>query len=956
MKWSWPIILCCFLASVALPSLALAQSRSIEFFGLLESDLKLFQKKYPATEKFDMDTVDNALREMYQTNRYESIEAQKGKGPTIYLVAQPIDVVTEIKVNGNEELSRSEILEKLGISEGKGLPKKQILAQTELVVEAYQKIGYLNAKVNVSFAQIANGQTSITVDVREGLPCKVKSIDIETANVALKQKLQTLVKGEIGDDYRQTLAENLQLLFINYFTAERYLNAVVLEPEITFSPNKDEVSLKFVVENPYKYSITYDGNQFFDSTRLSKLLKLSSNERFGLNPSSELADRLRQVYLKAGYANVKVTFDEQVIARDYIKKLKLKLQEGFRVRIKGIDVSGKLSRSESYYRKFIVSHSSDLIELGYYNAEDLEAGLKNLITDIQNEGFLQAKLLSTRSEFMQKGQFVLTKVFLDEGPQTHIKKITFKGLTAFDRQKILDIIGFKEGDALSLNTLENSLPKISEFYASSGYLDMKVMDDGDRFVTYNETNTEASIEFDINEGPKVIVNSILIQGNDQTQESVILKEIEFKPGDVLSSKNINESEFRLQRLGLFSSVSIRTIEKNSSIAQRTVVIEVSERNPGLFNFGASVNNELSEQLGVSISGFTGIAYRNLGGSARAVSGRGELNVNLETKFIEHDVNAGYLEPYIFGDRIRGRVNVNRSMKIFKTEPQVRLLGLETNQISTSLDKDLSRTVKFSWNTWSLATSRKFQAVKFNENAVFQEESLTIATIGPTLEWDLRDNPFSPTSGFFYRLSGEYSDPLFGSTQSSAIDPVSGTVPTVKYYKASSDVRTYTRLYGPRFVWANSVRGGYLQNLNTQDRGRVPEEVMFSLGGRSTIRGFEPATIPPRQEFMEKLGINTTTNSSIPMFVKSDSHYYLLKTEIRFPVYGEVGGVIFYDGGAVRISGIQFDNEYRDAWGLGVRYNTPVGPISAEMAWKLDRAGRADEKESPFRFHFSIGAF
>ncbi|MGE3975674.1 MAG: POTRA domain-containing protein [Bdellovibrionales bacterium] len=944
----WRFLTLSLCLAVQAVSLAYAQNRNLQYFGVLPDDQKLIEKKYPSTSNMDLETVDELLASLFKTNHYEVVEARRGKNGGVAIVARPIEIVTDIEISGNGEMSRREILEKLGLVEGKGLPRKQILEQSDQIIEAYKKIGYLNAKINISFDNSVQGQAKVKIDIQEGRPCIVKAIEIETPNQALKNKLSSLVRGELEEEYRSTLSENIQQQFTDYFVEERYLNATIVEPEIHFSENKEEAYLKFTIENPYRYFVIYEGNTFYDSSRISKLLRLNTNERLGLNPSAELADRLRMVYLKAGFANVKVTFEEKILTGEFTKKLKLKIEESLRVRIKKIEVNGKISKDSNFYEEFIEEHSSDLIDLGYYNTEDFEVGYKNLITELQNQGYLQAKLLSSRAEFQQRGQFVIIRVFIDEGPQTYIKNITFKGLNAFSSDTLLNIVRMKQGDPLSLNTLESSLPKLKEFYASKGYLDMKVLDDPSKLISYNETNTEAAVEFDIQEGPQVVVNSILIQGNGMTKDDVILKEIEFKPTDILTSQNLSDSEFRLQRLGLFSSVAIRTIEKDSSIAQRTVVIEVAERNPGLFNFGAIVNNELGEEYGVSILGYTGIAYRNLGGTARAISTRAEVNVNLQTRFVEHDINAGYLEPFIFGDRIRGRVNLNRSMKIFKVEKD-QLIGLETNQITTSLDKDLSRTVKFSWNTWSLATTRKFQAVKINTDKTFAEEKLTIATIGPTLEWDKRDNPFSPTTGLFYRFNGEYSDPLLGST--------STMERAVKYYKVNSTFNTYARLYGPRLVWANSVRGGYLQNLSDKSQGQVPEEAMFSIGGRSTIRGYEPASIPPREEFTQKLGLTNSAGETIPMFVKTDSHYYLFKSEFRFPLYGEVGGVIFYDGGSVRISGIRFNDEYRDAWGVGIRYNTPVGPISAEMAWKLDRnKDTQGNDESPSRFHFSIGAF
>ena len=107
-----------------------------------------------------------------------------------------------------------------------------------------------------------------------------------------------------------------------------------------------------------------------------------------------------------------------------------------------------------------------------------------------------------------------------------------------------------------------------------------------------------------------------------------------------------------------------------------------------------------------------------------------------------------------------------------------------------------------------------------------------------------------------------------------------------------------------------------------------------------MRGFDTGELPRREDNLRP--------------IRTESHFYLVKSELRFPIYGDFGAVLFYDGGAVKILGEAIEPEYRDAAGVGVRYNTPVGPVSAEYGYKLKRQREVGESEG--RFHFSIRAF
>jgi outer membrane translocation and assembly module TamA len=82
--------------------------------------------------------------------------------------------------------------------------------------------------------------------------------------------------------------------------------------------------------------------------------------------------------------------------------------------------------------------------------------------------------------------------------------------------------------------------------------------------------------------------------------------------------------------------------------------------------------------------------------------------------------------------------------------------------------------------------------------------------------------------------------------------------------------------------------------------------------------------------------------------------YLLKSEIRFPIYGAIGGAVFYDGGAVYVKDVNILDPYRDAVGIGMRYATPIGSVSLDIGYKLDL--HEDRHESQFPIYFSIGTF
>ena len=635
----------------------------------------------------------------------------------------------------------------------------------------------------------------------------------------------------------------------------------------------------------------------------------------------------------------------------FLERVHYQITEGPRARIAAIVVQGRISRPAKYYQDFILDNSSDLVGKGYFNRLDVENGYKNLTTALRNQGYLRARVQASRTEFSPKRDKVTLHLLLEEGPQTQIRALDFKGNHFFSSFELARVTELETNTPLHLNEFEASLERLKTFYHDQGFLEMRLLNESEEMIQYDAKGTQARIAFNIFEGPRIRVNSIVVEGNTFTKSRVILKEAHFKLGELLTPEKIDSATARLNRLGLFSRVDVHTLEEHTTVAQRTLIISVSERDPGVFRIGMGVTNERN----FTVRGFTGLGYNNLFGTGRAVSGRTVLRQNVgQINFLESEVAAGYLEPFLFNTRTRGRVNLTRSERVFEYEPRSSLKTYITtsNRLDLIAERDLTMHTKLTYKLWTLESNKEWERygrciptdanVSFDPKSSCAPNTQQIATTGPTLDIDYRDNPFLPTRGSFTRFVLNYSDPAMGSSRG------------VKFGRYEANYTYYKRLGSPRWVWANSVRTGYVNNLSEEENSGVPTSYAFLLGGIYTVRGFDATIDNERIPKQNDDGFNVTRRNQ--KLIHVDSYYYLIKSELRFPLYQEHGGVLFYDGAEVGVSGYHFFRPYREAAGFGYRYNTPVGPLALDFAFKLNPDRREGTREQIFRFHLSVGTF
>jgi outer membrane protein insertion porin family len=937
-------------------------SRVVKFYGVPPNVALNVKKKFPFIfeREVTLPELDELVRFLMRSGSFSNVEAldraTDNGGRETAIVATVLRRIQAVKVQGNHALSNSEILKLLAIDKSQAFERKHLLAAAEDLRKLYENMGFHNARVEIDFELPNDSEVVINVNVNEGSPVRISDVIIDSPNADLAASFDGMSRSLKGKILTEDELLEFQKSIGNFLVKNRYLTSRLSQPAIAYSPDRTQAKLTYVIENPWKIEFRFEGNEYFVDWTIANQLEEEKLAGTVSSPAPDMAEKIRRKYLEVGFANVEVNYDEKLDEANHVLILHFAIKEGRRVTIQKIEVTGNLSRKEAYYAQFIRSSSSDLIGKGYYNRKDVEDGTKRLVTELQNQGYLRSRIQSQRAEYSPDRGSVVISLVIDEGPLTQIRQIKFEGVESFPKTQLAEILKIKTGAALGLRELEDSISALKSFYRSEGFLEMRIMNETEqnRIVTYNEGNTQATVEFQIYEGPRVRVGTITIEGNVFTKDYVIVRELGFKPGDVLSPEKIDESIFRLQRLDLFSNVELRTLEEGTNIAERTVIIRVNEANPGkvITRIGAT-----NERQHLTLRGSAGISYKNLYGTGRGLSLRFEPKYSTDPRvsYIENILTVSYLEPYIFGGGYRGRINLIREESLFSLDDD-RTIIQQSNTIGFLVERDLTRHLRLVYNAYSLSNQ-----VQFDRKTFENTQTLNIAKTGPTFTIDYRDDIFNPTKGIYAYAGFDYSDPIMGSSKDST--------QTINFVKTTASITNYAPLNSKKsVVFVTQLRGGYVANISSDPHAGVPAQEAFFLGGRSTIRGFngtEDELVPNKFDLFPGQTLGGKLPDLRTFVVRADSYFGLVKSELWFPLFGSFGGTVFYDGGAVFINqpDVVQPDPYRDSAGVGIRVITPVGPANIEVGWKLDRRlvrvatapGGYDYRESPWAFHLSIGA-
>jgi outer membrane protein insertion porin family len=424
-------------------------------------------------------------------------------------------------------------------------------------------------------------------------------------------------------------------------------------------------------------------------------------------------------------------------------------------------------------------------------------------------------------------------------------------------------------------------------YRDAGFLEVRV----DPEVSAPEPG-QAAVALRIEPGPRTSIDQIVIAGLELTREEVVRRELLFEEGAPLSPRRLLESQRRLSALGIFSQVDIRELDPEAP-NRRSLVVEVVEAPRTVLSYGAGYSERDLARANVELT------RRNLFGGARSVTAFARIGFR-GSRFL-----VTFREPYLLGLRRELFLTFFREEEDREGFDFERFGGLV--QTARNLSAGSSLIARYSFRrTRSFNIQEGIEVDREFQNATFSGPSVSLIL-------DSRDDPLDPRGGLFLGADAQLSVSALGG------DP---------YFKSFVQLAVYRALHH-RVLIALAGRVGLAATYGSGAPDQLPLPERFFAGGAYSLRGFPVDQVDPA-------GGNALILGS---------------AELRVPVVGALSLGVFTDVGNTfgTVEAIEL-GELRYAAGVGVRYNSPFGPLRVDWAHKLNRR----EGESRYRFHFAIG--
>ena len=674
-----------------------------------------------------------------------------------------------------------------------------------------------------------------------------------------------------------------------------------------------------VTENQLINQVVFNGNRKVSDKKLEGVVELHSLGPYNEAQAQLDIQHIKDAYASIGRSDVEVTIQTATVQDNRIN-VAFVIDEGGRTKTRKINFEGNNTFGDARLASVILTKRSTplsfLTRKDIYNPDKLRQDEKLLREFYNNHGFPDYRLLSTDVDYDETDNSYSITFNISEGDRYKFGDIgvetTVEGV---DISNLKGDIKTRTGKIYDADDIQKTSESIAASVSSQGYPFAQVNPRGDRSFT----NDTYSVNYEIDQGMKAYIERIDIVGNTRTRDYVIRREFDLAEGDAYNREMIARTKRRLEALGYFSSVEIKTLP--GSAPDRVVLeVDVVDEPTGSFSIGAGYDAEgdsLVLELSVEERNFLG-----RGQYIRASAGLGDDNSQI--------YNFSFTEPFFLGYRLAAGFDIYRA----SSSTQEYYNYAETAgaiRLTAPLTDNLYSTVRYSYQQFEYDGRGDWQNLN-NVSQVYQDlingSPWVVSSLQQTFNFSTVDNRQMPREGVLATLN----------------NTVAGLGGDSHYYKLDGKARWYQMISDQAdIIGSLTARGGFVtpfdDNLNVFDQ--------FTIGGQQ-IRGFKQNGIGPRT-----VGTNDALGSQ---------YYATLSAETNFPLPGipediNLRGAAYVDAGsawgnAVEVTGTQIegtDFSIRASAGVGLIWNSPFGDLRFDYAIPFAK----EDFDETQRFRFGI---
>lgn len=637
--------------------------------------------KVSANTQFSAVRVRDSLQALFDSGRVGNARVEVVEEGTLrtgpvrlrFVVQRQVqigDVRIELGPVTGTPISVDELRTRLNfVQPGTRLSKQVILRNADEILVYLRDRGYFNATVDPVEQLGTRGiRATVVYRVTPGEQARVETFNVNITGFDVSAVRNSLALQPQAVFTRDALADDVKKIR-DALIAQNHLTPVIEDARVERDPDTNRVRINLTGSVGPKVNVTVKNYNMSEKTE-HDLLPVKREGNIDYSAIVEGARRIRNKLQEDGYFFAEVTnictVDNPPAnmgpngTEDTCQTLnptelsghtiliEYDVERGRRFRLTDIRITGTNKLAYDDIAANLKTQKANPIGLipwlgygrGYTSLTLLEQDRRTVEAFMRDLGYRKAKADVLQGVSINADNLIIT-FNVTEGPLTRIAAVDVKGNQIYTEDKIRKELTAVVDGPYSRSQARIDADKVAALYAREGYVNTRV-DFSVVELPQKNNDEQVRLIYSINdEGDKVFVNQILINGvtgdrkAKQTKRAAIRRAIPIAEGDVLRADRISDAERELYLTDAYRQVIIRTEpagETSGGYKRSDVIIDVEEKPPNVMDYGGGYSTD------AGVAGLYEISNVNLMNKLR----QGALR--LRASRLQQRVRLEYLDP------------------------------------------------------------------------------------------------------------------------------------------------------------------------------------------------------------------------------------------------------------------------------------------------------------------------